>query len=83
MYFSLIVTFILLLLLIVAALQNSMPVELRFLTWKLQISLLGLIFYSSLVGGAIIAILTIPKLVSKSLSVGRLKKEIYELRKKE
>ena len=83
MYFSLIVTFILLLLLIVAALQNSMPVELRFLTWKLQISLLGLIFYSSLVGGAIIAILTIPKLVSKSLMVGRLKKEIYELRKKE
>ena len=83
MYLSLIIVFILVLGLIIVGIQNSMPVELRFLTWKLQISLLGLIFYSSLVGGAIIAILTIPKLVSKSLMVGRLKKEIYELRKKE
>jgi len=82
MYLSLITTFLLLLVLIVAAVQNSIPVEFIFFTWKFQITLLGLIFYSALIGGAIIAILTLPKLVSKSLRVRSLHKEIYELKKK-
>ena len=82
MYLSIIITFILVLGLIIAGIQNSMSIELNFLTWKLYISLLGLIFYSSLIGGTIIAVLTMPKLVSKSLRVGKLNREVYELKKK-
>jgi hypothetical protein len=48
--------------------------DLKFLTWKLQLSLTALIFYSSLIGGAIVAILTLPKLVSKHLKIRGLKK---------
>ena len=40
-YFSLIITFLLVLGLIVAAVQNSTPVEFKFFTWKCQISLLA------------------------------------------
>ena len=45
-------------------------------------SLMALIFYSALIGGAIIAVLTLPKLVHKSLVVRRMKKEIYGLKRK-
>ena len=82
MYLSLIITFLLMLGLIVAGVQNSMPVELKFFTWKFQFSLLAVIFYSALIGGAIVAVLTLPKLASKSLRVRRLNKEIYALSKK-
>lgn len=81
MYLSLIITFLLLLGLFVAGVQNNSPVELKFLTWEFQISLLVLIFYSALIGGAIVAVLTLPKLVSKSLKVRRLSKQIYVLKK--
>lgn len=82
MYLSLIITFLLVLVLIIAGVQNTLSIELKFFAWKLQISLTALIFYSSLIGGAIIAILTLPKLVSKFFRVRRLNKEIYELKKK-
>lgn len=82
MYLSLIIAFLLMLGLIVAAVQNSIPVDLKFFTWIFQISLLALIFSSALIGGAIVAILTLPKLAVKSLRVRRLNKEIYALKKK-
>ena len=66
MYFSLIIAFLLVLGLIVAAVQNRIHVDLNFFTWTFQISLLALIFYSALIGGAIIAVLALPKLLSKS-----------------
>jgi uncharacterized integral membrane protein len=80
MYFSLIITFLLLLGIIVAGIQNSISLDLKFFTWKLQLSLMALIFYSSLIGGAIVGILTLPKLVSKYLKIRALKKEIDELK---
>ena len=46
-----------------------MPLELKFITWKLQMSLTAFIFYSSVIGAAIIAVLTLPKLVSKYLKI--------------
>jgi uncharacterized integral membrane protein len=82
MYLSLIITFLLLLGIIVAGIQNSMPIELKFFVWKFQLSLMALIFYSSLIGGAVVAVLTLPKLASKSLKVRRLNKENYELKKR-
>ena len=82
MYFSLIITFLLLLGLVITAIQNSMPLDFKFFTWNFQISITALIFYSSLIGGAVVAVLALPKLVRKSLDVRRLHREIYKLKKK-
>lgn len=82
MYLSLIITFLLLLGIIITSLQNSMPLELKFITWNLQMSSTALILYSSLIGGAIVAVLASPKLVRKSLAVRSLNREIYKLKGK-
>jgi uncharacterized integral membrane protein len=82
MYLSLIITFLLFLVIIIAGIQNSMPLDLKFLTWDLQMSFTALIFYSSIIGGAIVAILILPKLVKKSLHARRLNREIYKLKEK-
>jgi uncharacterized integral membrane protein len=82
MYLSLIITFLLLLVIIITAIQNSMPLDFKFLTWNFQISVTALIFYSSLLGGAIVAVLTLPKLAKKSLNIRKLHREIYKLKEK-
>ncbi|MCF8145297.1 MAG: LapA family protein [Deltaproteobacteria bacterium] len=82
MYFSLIITFLLVLVIIVTAIQNSMPLDFKFLTWTFQLSITALIVYSSLLGGAIVAILTLPKLAKKSLHARTMNKEIHKLREK-
>ena len=58
-----------------------MVLEMKFMMWNLQLSLAAIIFYFSLVGAAVVAVLTLPKLLSKSFSVRKLKKEIYELKR--
>jgi len=80
MYLSLIITFLLLLIIIITAIQNSMPLDFKFLNWNLQISITALIFYSSLIGGAIVAILALPKLAKKSLHARSMNKEIHKLK---
>ena len=76
MYFSLIITFLLFLVIIIAGIQNSMPLDVKFFIWNIKMSITALIFYSSVIGGAIVAILTLPKLVKKSLHVRSLNREI-------
>jgi len=56
--------------------------DLKFVTLQIQIPLSYVIFYSSVLGGAIVAILTLPKLVSKYLKVRGLNKKIRELKKR-
>lgn len=80
MYFSLIITFLLFLVIIIAGIQNSMPLDLKFFIWNLKMSITALIFYSSVIGGAIVAILTLPKLVKKTLHVRSLNREIHKLK---
>lgn len=80
MYFSLIIIFVLLLVIVVPAIQNSMPLDFKFFTCTFQISITALIVYASLMGGAIVAILTLPKLAKKSLRVRSMNKEIHKLR---
>jgi uncharacterized integral membrane protein len=80
MYLSLIITFLLLLVIIVTAIQNSMPLDFKFFTWTFQLSITALIVYSSLMGGAIVAILTLPKLAKKSLHARSMNKEIHKLK---
>jgi uncharacterized integral membrane protein len=82
MYLSLIITFLLLLVIIVTAIQNSMPLDFRFFTWTFQLSITALIVYSSLMGGAIVAILTLPKLAKKSFHERSMNKEINKLKEK-
>ena len=82
MYLSFIITFLLILGIIITSLQNSMPLELKFITWNLQMSSTAVILYFSLIGGAIVAVLTLPKLVRKSLDVRGLNREIFKLKKK-
>ena len=82
MYLSLIITFLLLLLIIITAIQNSMPLDFKLLPWNFQISITALIFYSSLIGGAIVAVLALPKLAKKSLHVRSMNREIHKLKEK-
>lgn len=80
MYFSLVITFVLLLVIIITGIQNSIPLNLKFFIWDLRISLTSLIFYFSVIGGSIVAILILPKLVKKSLHVRSLNREIHKLK---
>jgi uncharacterized integral membrane protein len=82
MYLSLIIIFLLLLITIITAIQNSIPLDLKFFTWNIQLSITALIFYSSLIGGAIVAVLALPKLAKKSLYVRSMNKEIHKLKEK-
>ena len=82
MYLSLIITFLLLLVIIITAIQNSMPLDFKFFTWKFQISITAFIFYSSLIGGAIVAVLALPKLAKKSLHGRSMNREIHKLKQK-
>jgi uncharacterized integral membrane protein len=78
MYVSLIITFLLLLVIIITAIQNSMPLDFKFFTWNFQLSITALIFYSSLIGGAIVAVLALPKLVKKFFIVRSMNREIHK-----
>ena len=80
MYLSLIITFLLLLLIIITAMQNSIPLDIKFFIWNFQISITALIFFSSLIGGAIVAVLALPKLAKKSLHGRGMNREIKKLK---
>ena len=80
MYLSLIVTFLLILVVAVTAVQNSIPVDFKFFTWSFQISVAALISLSALIGGVIVAILVLPKLAKKSLHGRSMNREIHRLK---
>lgn len=82
MYFSLTVAFLLLLGLVIISLQNSMPLELKFITWNLQMPLTALLLYSSVIGGAIVAVVALPKLVRKSLDVRSFRRQSSNLNRR-
>ncbi len=77
----LIITFILILLITIFGLQNGMPMDVKFLFWNLHTSLITVVFGSGIVGAAIVAILTLPKLVSKHLNEKRLTKKLSSVSK--
>jgi uncharacterized integral membrane protein len=64
------------------ALQNNKVMELTFISWHFQMSITALIFYSAIMGGAIVSIIILPKLVSKSFKIRSLNKGINTLKKK-
>ncbi len=82
MYFSLVVTFILLMGLVIAGIQNPAPIELTFLGWVFEMSLTGLIAYAALTGGAVVAVLTLPKLARQALKNRAFRKETQALKQR-
>lgn len=82
MYVSIISIFIFILASVIFALQNNTTLELSFLAWKFEMSLIALVFYLELIGGTIIAIIILPKLVAKSFKVKSLNRGINALKKK-
>ncbi len=82
MSFSLIVTFLLMLLVIIPAIQNSMALDFKFFIWTFQQSITAMIFYFSLIGGAVVAVMALPRLAKKSLQVKSMGKDIHKLEEK-
>jgi len=82
MYLPLIITVLLLMVITITAIQNSMPLDFKFFAWIFQVSITALIFCSALVGGAIVAVLTLPKLAKKSFHARSTDREIHKLRER-
>ena len=82
MYITLIVIFLLILAVVIPGIQNNTPATLKFFLWEIEATLTALVFYSALLGAAIIAILLLPKLARKYLDVRNLKKQISVLQEK-
>ena len=82
MYLSFIITFLLLLVIIITAIQNSMPLEFKFFSWSFQISVAALISFSTLIGGAIVAVLAFSRLAKKYFHERSMNREIRKLNEK-
>jgi uncharacterized integral membrane protein len=82
MNISLLITFLMILGITIFAMQNGIPLEVKFLLWGFKSSLVAVIFGSSLVGAAIIAVITIPRLVKKHISERKLTKQFHKSEKK-
>lgn len=67
---------------VISAVQNSMPLDFKFVIWHFQMSIAAVILYSSLLGAAIVAILALPKLATKSLRGRSMNREIRKLKEK-
>jgi uncharacterized integral membrane protein len=82
MYLSLIVTFLLLLVIVITAIQNGMPLEFKFFSWSFQISVAALISFSALIGGVIVAVLAFSRLAKKYFHERSMNREIRTLNEK-
>ena len=82
MYIPIIITFLLVLVIVIAAIQNNATADISFITWKFTLTLSAIMVYFAILGAAIMAVLTLPKLVTKHLKVRRLNKEIAHLKKR-
>jgi uncharacterized integral membrane protein len=67
---------------VIAGMQNNVPLVFKFISWEFQISLTALFLYASMLGAAVIAVLSLPKLTAKYFKIRELNKEINDLRKK-
>ncbi|MBN2467490.1 MAG: LapA family protein [Deltaproteobacteria bacterium] len=82
MYISLIVTFALILGVTIFALQNGMPLEVKFIVWGFHTSLIAVILGSALVGVLIMAVISMPGLVKERFRAKKLQKRVRELENK-
>lgn len=81
MYFSLITAFILILGVTIFSLQNGKSLEVTFLIWNFETSLLGIVFASLLIGALIVTVFALPRLVKGRLREKRLVRQVQQLEK--
>jgi uncharacterized integral membrane protein len=74
-----IVSFLILCGLVVAGLQNSAPLDVRFAWWTLQLSVSTAITWSAAAGALVVALVSLPRLSVKSFQNRRLRKEVQRL----
>ena len=82
MYLPLILSFLMILGITIFALQNGVPLEVKFLVWGFKTSLIAVILGSVLIGAIIVSIFSLPLLIKKHFREKRLAKQVNELEKK-
>lgn len=82
MYIPLITTFVLVLGITIFALQNGQPLEVKFITWGFETSLVAVIFGAAIIGSLIVAVFSFPLIIKKHFRANRLAKQVQELEKK-
>lgn len=79
-YFSIIIGFLIVLCLVITGVQNNTPLQIKVAWLTLQMSVPAVVFWAAVGGAAMIAVLSLPKLVVKSLQTRRLQKEVRRLK---
>jgi len=82
MYLPLILSFLMILGITIFALQNGVPLEVKFLVWGFKTSLIAIILGSLLIGVIIVSIFSLPLLIKKHFREKRLAKQLGEFEKK-
>lgn len=81
MYFSLITAFVLILGVTIFSLQNGKSLEVKFLVWDFETSLLGIVLCAALVGALIVAVFALPSAIKSRLREKRLVRHLRQLEK--
>ena len=79
MTFSIIISFLILLCLGIAGVQNDVLLQIKFGWWTFQMSLAAVVFWAAIGGAAMISVLSLPKLGKKTIQTRRLHKEMRQL----
>lgn len=78
MQVSLVLSFVGILVLVVASVQNNVPVEISLFAWTYQTTLTKVIALTGLIGAAVVVVILIPRMIRKQLVIRRLKKELAQ-----
>lgn len=76
-----IIGFVILLCIVIAGLQNGLPLQFKFLLWDLQTTVTAMLFWAAVAGALVVAVISLPKLAAKSMESRRLHKEVDRLEK--
>jgi uncharacterized integral membrane protein len=77
--FWIVLIFLILLCLVIPGLQNAIPLQIKVGWWTLAMSFSSVVFWAAVGGGAIIALLSLPKLVRKTFQTRQLDKKVQSL----
>jgi uncharacterized integral membrane protein len=78
-YVSMIVSFLVLLCLVIAGVQNNTPLQVKVAWWSFEMSFSSIVFWAAAGGAAIVAVLSLPKLAGKVFQNRRLHKDVQRL----
>ena len=79
MYFSIIVSFLILLCLVIAGTQNTTPLQIQFAWWTVEMSLSAALAWAAAAGAVVVALVSLPRLSVKTFQTRRLRKEVRRL----